>query len=250
MSFGKKINSAQLMEKIIYALEKKEPLSIVSVGQTEAFIMAQYTIYSEKKFMKDPETYIANNKIKLRGIRFPNIKARNEAVKAVRNANIVGYNTFVSEYKKLAEKVFAAYNIKPEFTFESNIRRVIVFSQKAKFKNMMMGRKILLIGSQAKNARKALNKKWQDKLGFEIVDAIPINHYKEIPRVKKRIAEHDFDLCLLGAGINAVILAPYIARTYGKVAFDIGFGMESLVTRKIVPGTGIRRIGIKKLLRM
>jgi hypothetical protein len=250
MSNAKELNSGQLMDRILDALGKKEPLSIISVGQTEAFVMAQYTIYSEDVFMKHPESRKANKNEKLRGIHFPNVKARDEAVEATRNADIIGYNTIFESYKELAEKVFNAYDIKPEFIFEANIRRVIIFSQKGKFKEMLRGRKILLIGSQAKNARGALIKKWQNKLGFKIVDTIPIYHYEEIPQVKEEIARNDFDLCLLGAGINAVILAPYIARTLGKVAFDIGFGMESLITDQIVAGTGTRNIGIETLLKI
>ncbi len=251
MLSGELINSSQLMDEILHALKKKKPLSVISVGQTEAFVMAQYKVFTEKEFMQHREAYIANNGLKLRGISFPNIKARDAAVVAVRKADIVGYNTIVAPARKLTEKVFKAYDIKPEWIFESNIRRVIMFSQKEKFRDMLRNRKILLIGSLAKDARKALQKNLQDKLGFKIVDAIPIYSYKEIPRIKKKISDYNFDLCLLGAGVNAVILAPYIARTHGKVAFDIGFGMKSLITGKVVTDSWITEIiGLKKLFKM
>lgn len=250
MAVGTQITSGQLMDKIIYALEKKEPLSVISIGITESFVMAQYTIYSEKEFMNHPEAIVANEGSTLRGIRFPNVKARDEAVDAVRNADIVGYNTIIVPYRKLAKQVFKAYDLNPKFVFEAYIRRVIVLSQKEKFAEMLRGRKILLIGSQAKNARETLDKDLADKLGFEIVDAIPIYAFEEIPKVKMQIDRNDFDLCLLGAGINAVILAPYIVKTYGKVAFDIGKSMKTLATGNIVGKYPDKAIGFKNLMSM
>lgn len=126
-----------------------------------------------------------------------------------------------------------------------------MFSQKDKFKEMLRGRRILLIGSLAEDARKALYKNLRDKLGIEIVGAIPINSFKEIPEIKTKISDLNFDLCLLGAGVNAVILAPYIARTHGKVAFDIGFGMQSLISGQVVTDSWITEIiGLKNLFTM
>lgn len=249
------LNSTQLLDKIRNALERKEGCSVISVGATEAFVMAQYTIYSEEEFMKHGEAENANMGAKSgfyhRGIRFPNIEARNDAVEAVRNADIVGYNTFVDSAKLLTEKVFATYKIKPPYLFEANLRRVIMFSQKDKFEGILQGRRILLISSLAEQAKSALENNLKDRLGFEVVGAISIHEYEEIPDVKDQIHNYEFDLCLLAAGINAVILAPYIAKTYGKVAFDIGWGMQSLITGEIVSDPWVTDlIGLDNLFAM
>lgn len=252
----KLINSGQLMDRILYSLNHKLPCSVVSVGQTEAFVMAQYKIYSEKEILSHGEAKRANRGVKEgfnhRGIRFPNVKARDETVEAVRNAHIVGYNTIVKTGRELADKVFRAYNLKPRLIFEANIRRVIMFSQKKKFEEMLRGRKILLIGSLAQKAKQSLEQKLQKELSFDIVDAIPIYEYEEIPSVKTKILQSpDFDLCLLAAGVNAVILASFIANTCNKVAFDIGWGMKSLITGKIVEDMWLNsRIGIDRIMRM
>ncbi|MDD3365455.1 MAG: GT-D fold domain-containing glycosyltransferase [Syntrophomonas sp.] len=249
------LSSGQLMDKILHAIEAKEPLSIVSVGATEAFVMAQYTIYSEKEFMSHREAYNANRGERSgffhRGIRFPNIQARDDAVEAAKKASIVGYNTIVNDAKSLANKVFKAYDIRPQYIFEANLRRVLMFSQKEKFKEMLRGKKILLIGSLAPEARIALNRNLKTKLGFDIVGAISIYDNEEIPQVKKEIEKYDFDLCILAAGTNALILAPYIAETYGKVAFDIGWGIKSLITGEVVHDMWIDQIiGLENLLNM
>ncbi|MEN6325097.1 MAG: GT-D fold domain-containing glycosyltransferase [Syntrophomonas sp.] len=249
------LSSGQLMDKILQALEAKEPLSVVSVGATEAFVMAQYSIYSEEEFMNHREAYNANRGERSgffhRGIRFPNIKARNDAVEAAKKASIVGYNTIVPDAKLFVAQVFAAYDISPKYGFEANIRRVFMFSQKAKFEAMLKGRKILLIGSLAPEAKIALESKYKDKLGLDIAGAITIYENNEIPQVKEEIAKYDFDLCILVAGTNALILAPYISETYGKVTFDIGWGMQSLITDEVVHDLWIdEEIGLQNLLDM
>jgi len=250
------LNSGRLMDQILYSLNHQRPCSVVSVGQTEAFVMAQYKIFSEEEILNHGEARRANRGVKEgfnhRGIRFPNIKARDETVHAVRNAHIVGYNTIVKTGKELADRVFRVYNLQPKFVFEANIRRVIMFSQKKKFKEMLRGRKILLIGSLAEAAKQSLEQKLQSELSFEIVGAIPIYEYEEIPNVKKQILhQRDFDLCLLSAGVNAVILASFIANTCKKVAFDIGWGMKSLITGKIVEDMWLNsRIGLERIMRM
>ena len=254
---SKVIGSRRLLNKIIRALERGRPYSVVNVGATETFVMAQYEVLSEEQFMNHDEARVANWGVRSgfyhRGIRFPNIDARDQAVQAVRNANIVGYNTVIRTMDGglMTEKVFAAYGIEPKFVFEGYLRRIIMFSQRKKFKQMLAGRRIVLVSSVAEEARAGLNKRWKKKLGFEVVGAIPIWSYEEIEDVKKQIDQYEFDLCLLGAGTNALILADYVKRKHGKVAFDIGFGMHSLFTGSVYEDDWLRDIiGIENAMKM
>lgn len=251
----KKLKSLDLMNAIQTALDEKRPLSVVSVGQTEAFVMAQYTIYSEEEFMSHREAYNANLNARSgflhRGVRFPNIAARDDAVAATRKADIIGYNLIEPWARQFTEKVFAAYQIEPKYIFEANIRRVFMFSQKLKFERILQGRRLLLVGSLAPEAQKAMEEKYVDKTGLNIVDAISIYEYEDIPYVKEQICKHDFDLCLLGAGVNALILAPYVAESCGAVAFDIGWGIKSLADGEVVRDSFIDEvIGLENLMNM
>lgn len=257
MTKTKMIGSSELMDKILSALRYKKPLSVISVGATESFVMAQYTVLSEEEFMNHREAYIANQGIKSgfehRGIRFPNIQTRDEVVEAVRKADIIGYNTIVKtkEGGLMTEKVFEAYQIEPKYIFEANLRRVLMFSQKRKFEKMLKRKKILLISSVADKAKAGLEASLKDKLNFDIVGTISIYEYEEIPYVKEEIEKYDFDLCLIAAGTNALILATHIAEKYGKVAIDIGSGMNSLYTSEIVTDEWLTKIiGIDRLMRM
>ncbi len=249
------LNSAQLLHKIYSALVNRQGLAVVSIGQTEAFIMAQYVLFSEEEFMNHREAEIANQGSREgfmhRGVRFPNIAARDAAVEAVKNADIVGYNTIEPVAHDLTKKVFALHQIRPRFYFEAHMRRVLMFSQKERFERLLAGRRILLVGALAQQAAVVLDTKWKRRLKFDIAAAIPIYEFEEIPWAKEQIARYDFDLCLLGAGVNAVILSSYIARHLGKVAIDLGSGMESLVTGKIVTDSFINEvIGLDQLMQM
>lgn len=251
----RQLDSCDLLDFILLALANRQALSVVSIGQTEAFVMAQYSIYSEEQFMNHREAYNANLGVKTgflhRGIRFPNIEARDAVVEAARLAGIIGYNLIEPWAREFTDKVFQTYGIHPGYYFEANIRRVFMFSQLEKFASLLSKRRVLLVGSLAPEAREALTRKHTKRLGLDVVGAVTIYDYEEIPRVKKEIARHDFDLCLLGAGVNAVILSVFIAQELGKVAFDIGWGMKSLISGEVVTDSFIDEvIGLDNLMRM
>ena len=69
---------------------------------------------------------------------------------------------------------------------------------------------------------------------------------------KKNWQNIDFDLALLAAGTNAIILAAYIKEMLGKVAFDIGHGMESLARGYFYDENAFleKYVGIGKLMEM
>jgi len=234
------LSSGELMAKILYALEHRIPCPVVSLGATESFVLAQETVLSYKQIMRHDEAKVANFGMKRghrhRGVRLPNFAARDALAEALREVDILGCNLLINtpDSRQITKKVMKYYKLTPQYIFEAYIRRVIMFSQKQKFEQMLQGNKILLICGYADEVAVALNKNLKKSLNFEIVGAIKIHEFEEIPRVKKEINVLDFDLALLAAGLNAIILAVYIAKIKGKVAFDIGQGMESLITGQIV----------------
>ncbi len=246
------IGSRQLMRRIIKALDDKKPLSVVSLGATETYVMAQYTVLSEKEFMNHSQAKSTNANKSHRGFKFPNKRLRDELLAAAKKASIIGYPYLIrnNDAGLMTEKVLKKCGIKPKLVFESNIRRVIMFSQSRKFKEMLKGRKILLIGRLAAEAKRAMDKKLKDKLGFEVVGTIGIDSYDDVPNVKKQIDKYNFDLCLISAGVYAVILAPYIAEKHRKVAVDLGQGLKSFITGEVEVTSFVRNIGLRKLMKM
>jgi hypothetical protein len=243
------LGSKQLMKKILKALESKEPLSVISIGATESYVMAQYTVLSEEQFMNHKEAISTNSGQKLRGFQFPNVNLRDQMVKAAREADIIGYNMHLRSMKAglMTEMVFKAYDINPDLVFEALIRRVIFFSQKKMFKEMLRNRRTVLIGNIAHETKGALISRWGRKFSFEIADCIPMRSFNEMDMVKKTLDRTKYDLCLMCAGVNSVILGPYIAKKHGKVAFDLGQGMTSLITNEVRNTGFVKRVGINKL---
>jgi hypothetical protein len=248
----KVLSSKELMHKMNKALDKGKPLSVVSVGATETFVMAQYIVLSEEELMAHPQAISTNANKSQRGFRFPNIVLQDEMISSVKQADIVAYPLTIRSMDAglMTEKVFQACNIKPKYVYEALIRRVLYNTQKNEFERMLRRRRILLIGRMAEDVRAELEKTCKSRLGFDIVGTIGIEGYEDVPKVKHKIGEYSFDLCLLSAGVYSVILAPYIAITYGKVAFDMGQGMQSLVTGQVAESKFVRTIGMKRLLSM
>jgi hypothetical protein len=153
--------------------------------------------------------------------------------------------------RTITQRIFSLYSIQPNEIFEANIRRVFMKSQEEKFKQILKGRRVLLIGSQAPQAKSSLEEKYAKDLGCTIVGAIPIYEYEDIPNVKEKLNGFNFDICFLSAGVNAVILASYIAQNFGKIAFDIGSGMETFSTDEVVTDSFINDIiGLDNLMKM
>lgn len=249
------LNSLALIELINRCLDEKEPLSVVSVGATEAFVMAQYLLYSEEEMLRHPEARVANWGIQEghyhRGLRFPNLAARDAAVEAARSADIIGYNTIVQPARHLTERVFAIHNIEPQAAFEAHLRRVIMFTHKDKFTNMLKDKKLLLVGAPAPEVKRAIETRYLRSYNCQIAGAVSISDFQEINKAQEEIENCEFDICFLAAGTNALILAPYIARQRGKVAFDIGHGMASLASQRIVMDDWLGRIiGLNNIMNM
>lgn len=249
------LNSSALIERISSCLNKETPLSVVSVGATEAFVMAQNVLFSEDEILHHPEARVANWNIQKghyhRGLRFPNLAARDAAARAARQADIIGYNTIVYSARQLAERVLSVHNIDPPAVFEAHLRRVIMFSQKDKFIGMLKDKKLLLVGAPAPDIKRKIEIRYLHAYNCQIIGAISIYDFQEINRVKEEIAQYEFDLCFLAAGTNALILAPYVAKHLGKVAFDIGHGMTSLATQKpVLDDWLVRVIGLDNIMKM
>jgi hypothetical protein len=246
------------MDKILYALKHRLPCPVVSLGATESFVLAQDTVLSYRQLMRHAEFAVANQGLQRgqqhRGIRFPNLKARDELAEALKRIDIIGYNLTIRDEHSglLTEKVLEYFNLQPTYTFEAYLRRVIMFSQKNKFLDMLRGKKIIIVCGYADEVKDALNHRLKNKLGFTIAGAVKIHEFEEIPRVKKEIQDLDFDLALLAAGLNAIILADFIAINMGKVSFDIGQGMESLITNSIQDESNYlgQTIGLVNLFKM
>ena len=152
-------------------------------------------------------------------------------IEAIRKANVVGvcrYNNdeinAPDKYKReLTNKIFSHYKLRPaNLTYVFVSRKMVAYRQ---FWELVHRYRTLLISSFAKDFADLIKKKYVT-LKPNIVGCIDFTDYNQIPGILEKLKKYHYDLVLISAGVNAVIMAPKIARRYGKVALDFGRCMK------------------------
>jgi hypothetical protein len=174
--------------------------------------------------MKEPWAVIAKRGGK--GVSLPSLRLRDRMVTGIRRATLVGVlakdNKLIRAPRNLkrplTDAVFAYFRLSPRLTCDACINRYA--ARDNDFWKLLRGRRILIISKHAHYMKRIL----EQRRGMRVVGTIPFSHYKQIDGTLARVKgmRKTFDLALISAGVNAVILAPGIARSTGKVALDFG----------------------------
>ncbi|KRE97768.1 hypothetical protein ASG89_29640 [Paenibacillus sp. Soil766] len=217
------LTRGQTYARIRYAMDHKQPFSLVRIGDGENICLAQSSVWSIKQVLQEPWAVMANRGEK--GVTLPSLGLRNQMVTEMKRATVVGVlspsDTLIRAPRRLkrplTNKVFAHFRLSPLLTCNACINRYAPRDEA--FWRMLKGRRILIISKHANNMKNILEKR-----GLNVVGVIPFTHYKQIGQTldKVKIIRHSFDLVLISTGVNAVILAPRIARMFRKVALDFG----------------------------
>ncbi|NLW55843.1 MAG: hypothetical protein GX050_04360 [Firmicutes bacterium] len=222
----KLLTELEVLQRIEKALAHKKPFSLVRVGDGENIILAQGVFLSDEEFKK---TYWVQQGKRTggKGGPFTSPTLRKQVLAGIRQADVVGIcrnaNDEIaapSRFKRpLTNKIFDHYGIKPAnlcYVFWN--RKIVAYRQ---FWKLLHKYRTLLISRWANRYANLLMKKYKS-MPPKIVGCIDFQHYKEIPGVLEKVGQYRFDLALISAGVNAVILAPAIAQRYRKVAIDFG----------------------------
>jgi hypothetical protein len=239
-----KLNGEQVLARIKEALDHHRPFSLIRIGDGENVIMAQKSVWSLKEVLRTPWAKRANNPVRTRsarlghkekGVTLPNLKLRNQMVRSVRKADIVGILPIKDKIKApkrvrrpLTNKIFRYYKLKPRFTCDAFINRE--FASKQEFWEMLRGKRILLITEHAQKLKEVLQ---SDPYNMVIAGTIIFTHFKQMSRTLKTVKgmKDQFDVALISCGVNAVVLAPEVARLTGKVAIDFGKGPKVIFNK-------------------
>ncbi|MFB4163991.1 GT-D fold domain-containing glycosyltransferase [Alteribacillus sp. JSM 102045] len=218
------LTTEQVINRVKVSLEQKTPLTLVRIGDGENIILAQDSVWPLNRLYK--ETWVKQAQKGKKGVSIPNIQLRDEMVKAIKKADIVGLlpeNDQIidaPDYLKrpLTEAVFKHFKINPETTCEATVMRECI--NNLKFWNLFKGKKVLVIYEHAKLWTSTLRKKY----GVNVTMAIPFTHYKQMSSCLDIIQKsaHKFDVVLLACGVNSVVLAHEIVKRTGKIAIDFG----------------------------
>jgi hypothetical protein len=217
------------------ALDEKKPLSLVRLGDGENLILAQDTVMSMEELLKKSWVMAANEGKK--GVTIPNLKLRDEMVKAIKKADIVGIPFWKNDpiladqeiKRPLTEAVFKHYNLSPERICHTFVNRV--FAQKKEFWELLRGKKILIIGDWGQKVERILKKK---PYSLNISFTLPFSDYKQMEETLENAIKRkkDFDIALIACGVNAVVLSPLLAQETGKVCIDFGKSLMFIVQKK------------------
>ena len=220
------LSTVKVLKLIQMALKHKKPFSLVRIGDGENIVLAQNILLSPKEVLNTYWVKQSDTK-RGKGVTLPNLNLRNKMVKAIRRADIVGIcrqkNDEVSvpsKYKReLTNELFNHYHLKP-----SNLCYVFVNRKMVSYRlfwEIIHNYRTLLISKWAKAYADKISREYTP-LKPRIAGYIDFTHYTQIPDILEQIGKYRFDLALISAGVNSVLLAPAIAGRYGKVAVDFG----------------------------
>lgn len=215
----------QVRDAIIHAMEEKQPLSLVRLGDGELLTLAQEvvlpvdTVRREGKFLE------------YAGVKVPDLDIRNRLAAAVTRANIVGIpRTRMPNYQLLVAPVFGAYGI--SFGERQWTDSLINYSlcQAGCLFSILANRRVLIIGNMAEPLAAVLAQH-----GILIAGLVaPVNGARDAARVAQLASQYDFDIALVSAGIAAVLITEELARVTGKVAVDFGHLANAIVKGEAV----------------
>lgn len=222
---------APALRRIEQAINEGEPLSLVRIGDGENVVLAQKSVWTQRRVMRQRWAIKARRGQK--GLVLPNLAARNQMVKAIKRATIVGLLASKDRMIKaprrlkrpLTNRLLRHFRLRPKLVCNACINRHL--PKNPLFLRMLRDKRILVVNRSPGYLKKLLE---QEAYGLKVTHAFTFRDYRQIRRTIRQIVavKDEFDVALLSCGVNAVILAPMIAQRTGKVAIDFGKAYKKL----------------------
>jgi hypothetical protein len=214
------MNTQEVVSHIVDALDHRKPLAVVRLGDGELLTMAQDAVMSQEQVRAEGEF------LSYAGVQVPDLMTRDLLVQAVTEpSTIVGIPLLrMQNFQPLAFSVFRAYGLDYRLLklTHSTINYAIYLEHA--LPQILTGRRVLIVGNLAGPLSDVLRGH-----GVDVVDVVsPVNGASDIDRVMGEIAQRDFDIALVSAGVSAVILCRRIASELGRVALDFGHLADSM----------------------
>ncbi|RKD22720.1 hypothetical protein BEP19_10730 [Ammoniphilus oxalaticus] len=219
------LSHKKVLSLIKRRMRTKRPLSLVRVGDGENIVLAQQGVWPIRKVLRTKWAKKSRRSNK-KGVSLPNMRLRNQMIRALRRASIVGIPHRKERQIKakriflrpLTEKNFRKYKIKPRHVCHTFINRHL--PEKKEFWDMLKGKRVILISKWAKQFRRYVKNNYP-KHRIRIIP-ISFSNYNQINRILKRVKPIKADIVLVSTGVNALVLVDQLARTQRRVAIDFG----------------------------
>lgn len=218
------IPTEDVIKRMVNCVYEKSPLSVIRVGDGELSVMSQ-NITLPTEYLKKSTAWSSTDYcgVSLKQDVEENFIIRDRCIEAVKNADIVG----VFPNGEFTNKFFSSINFRPNNVFYA-FGNVYFCFMKA-FVDLIISKPPLLIGQQANDFSQYIHK----ILGATVAGTYTnIHSPKDIEKTIEYMKNTPHDWSLVSAGVNADIIAPIMAKEYGKVCIDYGHGMDVLMNPK------------------
>ncbi len=209
----------EVANKIKYALDHKEGLSLVRCGDGEAFAMGYELVPNYQQVAKQYD---------YAGIPSASPIIKNALLKSLSLADIVGLsdNSDVFLCGPLLEQIIKRDRLVLPFICNARINWDLHDGGRGPLYRLLKGKRVLVVGRLAQQALPRMR-----RLGLTVVKALSLEGYNQLHPVYNAIKSYSrsFDVALVAAGIPAVPLCVRIAKECNKVAIDFGHAINEVV---------------------
>lgn len=232
------LNKDDIVFRLKQALEQKSPFCMVRIGDGENFVLAQDSVYTMEHTLAQLWVKEANKGRK--GIKFPNIPFRDQLVKAIQEADIVGIlanndneiRAHTSHKRYLTNKIFQHFQLEPKAVCNATVNRELLYHKP--FWEMLHEQeaRVVLVsrwagGTKQRLIRPPYNLKVAFTLPFErnemMTDTLDILEQRK----------DEYDIVLASCGVNAVVISHQVAKRFGKIGVDFGIASQIISYVKI-----------------
>lgn len=235
------LTTRDVIHRIREALESKQPLSVVRVGDGENLCLAQSKVWPIRRVLSTRWAKLSRT-TNWKGVRLPNLLLRDQLIRSIKKADIVGIpyenDTEIlakaKHLRPLTDRCFRKYGIRPKQLCHTFVNRHMV--EYEEFWEMLRGKRVVVISRWARQFKNLVRKKY-DELDINFVKLIRIDRFADISRVMDKCKSVECDIVFISAGVNAVILAQRLAEEQGRIAIDFGKSAVFMVSgnRKVRP---------------
>lgn len=213
-----------IINTIVTSVQTKTPLSVIRIGDGELSVMAEDIVLPASYLTKSAAWSNTNYcGVCIKQDIQNNYVMRDKCIDAVKNADFVG----IFPNGNFTSRVFSAINFKPPKVFYAFGN--LGFCNKKEFVDLIVSHPPLLVGKLAKDFADYIYKILGVKAAGYYTD---IRCPEDIDKTIEYMANTPHDWSLVSAGVNADIIAPIMAKKYGKVCIDYGQGMSTLLNPK------------------
>lgn len=214
------LSGRQVSERIRAALEKKEPLSIVRLGDGEALVLAQDVVLDPAVIRRRAPWLVQA------GVEVPDREAQALLHEAVLKADIVGVPTSrMPNHQPMLFQAFDALGVEWRKLALTHAVINYILQKEGWLKEAVGDCAVLLVGNRAAELYPVLA-----RAGVRVAGAVgPVDGVRDVERVMGEVRRRSFDMAFVAAGIPAVILSQRIASEMGKVALDFGHLADELI---------------------